>query len=503
MARVINYPCPLVLLHQKKGWKLSAVDNSEENALNPLEPLQTKGALLTKGKKTIEIGIINQTPYTTKNYDDLLIFSIEGDIKLPGGIKIGSSTDKLTSLYGKPARSYKYSEKATLLQYVKPTQNDDTHSYTSKGIEILTEAKKVTNIELTNVEIKYKDLIVKVDKPYTYTKPAKLSNNFLDCTFQLEGDYYSLPAPFSAFLDNKFTIRGWLPDSIRYSNKDELKYLSPYYNVLPPGRVYTYVLTRNKKNIIVDIKNEYDTYQYAKDCTVIGIRCLSVDKVGFSTLKLPGNITIGSTEKTLLTALGDTPYICYNKRQIINYLNDFVYENAKSWNRYVLYDFSNTSLDQEIVPYIGKVAIDVVDGKVKEISISKLNKGSLGSIHPKCLTVKPDENCQLSEDEMIKFLCYNGDGHSSIWREKYYAMIFKPSGYFNAYSHAGEPWFLMCGDTVDDTASFTIDTKKQIILVKDYNRTIKLHYTIHSYFEMMIQIEGEDQVYYFYPRDYK
>ncbi len=102
-----------------------------------------------------------------------------------------------------------------------------------------------------------------------------------------------------------------------------------------------------------------------------------------------------------------------------------------------------------------------------------------------------------TEEQIIDYLCYAGDDYSH-WREEYYALVFDKTGYFSCYdAQAGNPWLLLYGDTVEGTASYSVDVENQAIIVEDYERTITLHYNIISDTAMQITVEADDTVYEF------
>lgn len=164
----------------------------------------------------------------------------------------------------------------------------------------------------------------------------------------------------------------------------------------------------------------------------------------------------------------------------------------------------NKEIKDKIIPYIGKVSYDIVNGIVKEINFTRLNNGNLGFINEDDLisaTDDPLEKYNYSKEEMIDLLSYDDENETSNWSENNYVMLFNKSGYFSAYdAGAGNPWLLLYGDTVEGNASYTIDAEKHLILVEDYKRTIKIHYTILSSFEIKMTLDESNISYYFYKR---
>jgi hypothetical protein len=485
-----------------KGWTISNETDQSYISGSSLAPLGEAYINLIKGSKNLYIGIINGSTVKSADLNDFLVYQIHGDISLPGGVTNGTSLDEVLRLYGTPKKMKKVKNSWVQLPYIESVIDYNQNSYISQGIRLLSECNKITSIELSNLNIKLEDYVVAPDNSFPYHKPDGLGTDIMNFAFKLEQQYYMLPAPLKEFTNNGFLIKGILNTEIAGAESYALENLAPAGTALAPENTISLVLEKGKSIFVVDLRNEYDTFQTYRECTVIKVRFLTLKKGITATLS--GNVKVGSTEQELLKALEKYPYAKYSRHQLENFLQVYTYLDGEVRSRYEAYVFTEPLSDvSKQQAYIGKISYDIVDGIVKEISFSHLNRGELGSVNSLDIISPSDSNenpFSFTNEEFIDFLCYS-DKEYHYWQELNNVMIFKKNGYFNAYdAGAGNPWLLLYGDTVDGEASFTVDTTKNLIIVQDYERVINLHYTILSSFEMKIRVEGEKQDYYFYKR---
>lgn len=485
-----------------KGWTMKTESNEPFDLSRSLYALESAFVLLSKGDKNISLSLINGGTTQSNKYDEFLVYSISGDVTLPGGITIGSSLDDVLNRYGKP-ENFKQIDKTWIrLPYITPIVSENKEFHPTKGIELLLEKDKVISIQLNHFDANVEDYVVKADKPFIYTKPKELSNNILDFSFKLGDQYYIIPAPLSEFLDQGYSMKGYSYSELPTIESGTLDNLWKPSKVLAPQSTIYAVLEKGKSVLLLELKNEYDSYQYYKDCTVTKIRFLH-SKNGINAT-LSGGIKLGTTEAELVNILKEQPYVKYTGKQVSGYFNNAFYEGNESWIRYEAYVFSDKlSSSKKYIPYVGSMTYDLLDGKVIDISYHYLNKGNIGTVHQIDLITPHDDDksrFQLTDEELLEYLCYRGDDYN-YWQESNYAMIFANDGSYHAYdAAAGNPWLLLYGDMVDGEASFTVEAKKNQIIIHDYERTITLHYTIGSSFELIIRIDDNPKEYYFYKR---
>ncbi len=119
----------------------------------------------------------------------------------------------------------------------------------------------------------------------------------------------------------------------------------------------------------------------------------------------------------------------------------------------------------------------------------------------KTVSNEKEDTYNYTKEEMIQFLCYN-NGDYSNWYESDYVLVFQKDGIFSCYdASAGNPWLLQYGDTVEGNASYSVDTKNNQIVVKDYDKDIIMNYTIVSNNEIEVKIEGIDEIFHFSKRN--
>jgi hypothetical protein len=485
-----------------RGWELKYQDGTDFNQSDFLKPLEQTYGLVQKGKEKHLVTIINQTPTRSNQYKTFLIYQIDGNLNLPGGITLTSTSAEVEKAYGAPKNSDWSNPNWSVFRYKNPSTNYTEDSrFLSNGIELYTDKGKVKMIQLSHLDINLLDLVKRPENPYPYKTPSKTGSDLFTYTFSIANKNYSLPAPLSTFLTDGYQIKGIFNVEPIDIDKVILETLGKAGKVLAPSETLTLVLDKNDKIIIVTIKNEYDSFQYYKDCSVIGVRVLPL--ANGAAYKLPGNISIGSSENDLTSNIKGQSYIRYDYEQLVEYMHESSYYYNSDWVRYEVYALDSSKSEGNKIPYKGKVIFDVIDGKVREISVLRANKDPLGTVNKNDIlntTDNESDRYNYSEEEMINFLCYNGDKYSS-WSEVNYVMTFNKKGHFTCYdAGAGNPWFLKYGDTVEGEASYTIDAKNKLILVEDYDRTINIHYNIVSSFEIDITIDDNPRVYKFYRR---
>ena len=501
----VSYQLPIKMGDlTSKGWKLITQSGTDFKTDVLLAPLGEVYAVLKKGKEYLYITMINQMIHESNKYNEFLIYHIEGNIKLPGGISINSSVSDVKKKYGKIINSNGADDYWSLLQYINPVHkySADNHLIID-GIEMYAEKGKVSTVSMQHFNINLLDMVAKIDQPYQYDTPSQLGKNMFNYTFGLKDHFYELPAPLSAFLDQGFIVSGIIADELFGNEQVALNNLGKKGVVLAPGETIPLILKKKNKVIAVQLKNEYGSFQYYKDCTIVNVRMLPFNTG--ATCTIAGNIQIGSSEEELIASFGDMSYARYSNQQLEAHLNIMTYSTYDNWVRYEVYEQNeNNETKDKMIPYTGKVSYDIVNGIVKEINFTRLNNGNLGYINEDDLilaTDDPKDKYNYSKEEMIDFLSYDDENETSNWSENNYVMLFNKSGYFSAYdAGAGNPWLLLYGDTVEGNASYTIDAEKHLILVEDYKRTIKIHYTILSSFEIKMTLEESNISYYFYKR---
>ncbi|MBH1941739.1 hypothetical protein I5677_12625 [Mobilitalea sibirica] len=498
-----TYQLPITLGQlTKKGWTLKTQLDEDYDTSTSLDPLEEVYTMLTKGDKSLPIVLINPKPHKSNHYEDFLICQIQGDVKIPGGITLNSTVDEVKKVYGNPVHTSGDSN-FSVLQYKTPIHRfTEDNRFKREGIVLNANKGKIEEIILSYVNINLEDLVMKINQPIPYEIPAKLGTDFFSFTFAIDGKFYRLPSPLSVFINQGFHIKGTATDEHIYSKQLALRNVKQTQELLAPGKSLSLFLEKKDKILVVQIKNEYDSYQYLIDCTVVNVKFLPL-KSGI-TYNLPEDIDIGTTQEELIAFLSNVPYAHYDRQQLEAYYNIYTYSNYEDWVRYEVYDLDVSDIQEDgSIPYRGKTTFDLINGSVKEINYTRYSNDYIGyTVEDDLISTDntQEEKYNYSNEEMIDFLCYNKKGYS-YWSETNYAMVFDKSGYFSAYdAAAGNPWILRYGDTADGTASYTIDSENQLIIVEDYQRTITIHYKILTSFEIEIKLEGSNEIFHFYKR---
>lgn len=330
----VSYQLPIKMGDlTSKGWKLITQSGTDFETDILLAPLGEVYAVLKKGNEYLYITMINQMIHESNKYNEFLIYHIEGNIKLPGGISINSSVSDVKKKYGKIINSNGVDDYWALLQYINPVHkySADNHLIID-GIEMYAEKGKVSTVRMQHLNINLLDMVAKIDQPYPFDTPSQLGENMFNYTFGLEDHFYKLPAPLSVFLNQGFTVSGIIADELFDNEQVALNNLGKKGEVLAPGETIPLILKKGNKVIAVQLKNEYGSFQYYKDCTIINVRMLPLNTG--ATFTIAGDIQIGSSEEELLASFGDMTYAHYSNQQLEAHLNIMTYSTYDNWVRY-------------------------------------------------------------------------------------------------------------------------------------------------------------------------
>jgi len=237
------------------------------------------------------------------------------EVTLAKDIKLNVSTEEdIINAYGTPTSTFDMFDTKTLT-YGGNFTNQITLTLDS-------ESTVLQQIEIRNhKELKGGDNSVYYDIPAVssnYTPPTQLGDDVYDYAFLLEGNYYSLPCPFSALEANGFTISD--------ESKDE---------VIPSGADKGCYLDYNGKKLSVSMRNfSYFATDFT-NCYITNITVMS-DTNDFCDLTLSGNIKLGTNEASLLDVINSHEYELYGDEQDKSYyLNQpglSEYSNRRDFN---------------------------------------------------------------------------------------------------------------------------------------------------------------------------
>lgn len=130
----------------------------------------------------------------------------EGDVFLPGGIQLMTSTrDDVLAAYGNPEDSYD-SDKYPYDNYSEDFYQNVKCTYRHEEGDVLYEIQIRNFVEPKGYDHGEVDTTTVPEITQKYTAPTELSDNLFDYTVEFAGDYYVLPAPVSEFIKNGWTI---------------------------------------------------------------------------------------------------------------------------------------------------------------------------------------------------------------------------------------------------------------------------------------------------------
>jgi len=201
---------------------------------------------------------------------------------LPGGITVNSSYEDIISAYGEPSYTYSTTES---LAY---------GPHYSSEILFKIQDEKIREISVSNKTV-FPNTPIDLSAPPSeisdYVPPTELGTSPESFIINLEGDFYTLPAPITAFLSN-----GWEFASDPHAEIVSAKKRS---NDL----IY---LRKNNQFLFMPVSNYSDTVQPLFFCFIDSFEVSISSRIHRNqiSLELPGNITIHSSPNEILAAYG-------------------------------------------------------------------------------------------------------------------------------------------------------------------------------------------------------
>lgn len=470
----VTYQLPLkVSAFEKEGWVLTRDD----------EKMWSFGiayTTMTKGDKTIDVGIINPTDAETDDYSNMLVFSIRGsELTLPGKITKGSTKSEVLNAYGtpyhkdskeKPEGKTEIYDSNYYMSYIdKDFKQTAYESISAAEITIYSNDDKVTSMEMKYLDLDLDSIISKNEPTISYDAPVSLGKSILSFHVKLEGDLYRIPAPFTDFIDN-----GWKMTGIYNSNtyKLETKELPKYIGVTG---YLTIGLKKNGHVIYVEVANEDKTIQKLQNCTV---RSVSFTNKNTPVFTLPNKVTSLPTEKKLISTYKNDTYIKSNKNKVTKY--SYYHDRTEGYpNKYHQHSDGY---------YNGVVNFEISSGKVSKVTIKRTTLDYIGT---HSVTVK-EKAVKIKTNEEVKEYFLYSNFSSSTWRNSAgYVIQFGKDNSIHAYNAgSGNPWFLQSGDFVDAVATYSFDADHNTIIINDYDRTIKVKYNVINSERVFITVNG-------------
>lgn len=265
------------------------------------------------------------------------------EVELPLGITNLSSKEDLLKAYGEPSEIEKRSNGYEDFRYEIVYNSLVIVTFDDKGI--------IRRIEMDNIsdilDEKGEKLITsgfvtgKIPKEILeYKRPDKISNNYLDYSFKVKDEIYSLPVPVNIFLNDGWTIIGGHPT---------LKSMQSDYSAI-------YLMKENKRLKVI-LRN-YSSKEQNKENT--WVTSVSPDGSRFREGTLPieifSGIQNGMEEEDLLKIIKDLPY------------------DKSDYSDFVLY-----TIKENFVQYY-EVSVNKTSGQVSHIRVSmepnSLNKAT-------------------------------------------------------------------------------------------------------------------------------
>ena len=277
------------------GWELS----SREDPDMKISTNSYGFVSFNKGKNSVSAEVMN-LGINEVGLEDSLIGGITVDgsydidltsvsVKLPGGIELGKSTlDDIKAAYGEPSDTYEGD------LYTKVTYEKDT--YQEVELSVFKDDNTLKKVDMENLEEPegYDKGAVSDEVPdivTAYKAPDALGSDMLDTAVEYMGDFYSLPAPVSAF-----TANGW-----EIQNAEDTPYVE--------GNGLAFIdMMKNNQSIHFSVYNETENATALENCFVRELSFATYDPESIA-MKLSGDITLGADKAELIKMADEKGYI--------------------------------------------------------------------------------------------------------------------------------------------------------------------------------------------------
>ena len=297
------------------GWELS----SREDPDMKISTNSYGFVSFNKGKNSVSAEVMN-LGINEVGLEDSLIGGITVDgsydidltsvsVKLPGGIELGKSTlDDIKAAYGDPSDTYEGD------LYTKVTYEKDT--YQEVELSVFKDDNTLKKVDMENLEEPegYDKGAVSDEVPdivTAYKAPDALGSDMLDTAVEYMGDFYSLPAPVSAF-----TANGW-----EIQNAEDTPYVE--------GNGLAFIdMMKNNQSIHFSVYNETENATALENCFVRELSFATYDPESIA-MKLSGDITLGADKTELIKRADEKGYI---SEENDDYLRIYPNKDAKIRN---------------------------------------------------------------------------------------------------------------------------------------------------------------------------
>ena len=297
------------------GWELS----SREDPDMKISTNSYGFVSFNKGKNSVSAEVMN-LGINEVGLEDSLIGGITVDgsydidltsvsVKLPGGIELGKSTlDDIKAAYGDPSDTYEGD------LYTKVTYEKDT--YQEVELSVFKDDNTLKKVDMENLEEPegYDKGAVSDEVPdivTAYKAPDALGSDMLDTAVEYMGDFYSLPAPVSAF-----TANGW-----EIQDAEDTPYVEG-------GGIAFIDMMKNNQSIHFSVYNETENATALENCFVRELSFATYDPESIA-MKLSGDITLGADKAELIKMADEKGYI---SEENDDYLRIYPNKDAKIRN---------------------------------------------------------------------------------------------------------------------------------------------------------------------------
>lgn len=478
----VKYTLPVTMKEiLANGWKVQESEYFEKVQFG-YEVLHD--IVLEKDNKAVAVRAVNINPVTNNDYENYLIYSIEGRADLLTVKEVTSSTsvDAMLKIMGKPHLMggktenaiYTYTNnkdgnKYTVYCFQDQDRINATNSYiASSYISFMYNDQgklvesNVESIFLDTRDILDQQVIVQKD----YVEPSKVQDKATSFTFELDSKCYQLPVPVSELIEN-----GW-------GISDKVK--NEYYVA---NCEFVVDLVKDNQTIKANIKNEEDSPQKIENFT---ITTLYIDGNTTAKYKIPGNIKLGTKKATILSSFMSEKRYEYNKPPYLKYWN---YQEQKDFTFYSYYNMIpqtdgnkfHTYADRD---YDGCLIVGLANEKVAVITYSYTPGELIGSLKA---TTK-EKNVELTSDQDA-FDFFNYSSTRSLWEGiGGQRIIFTRDGLVDSIDES-EEWF--SGD-VPQPCTFDYKDQSFTISFRGTSNKLKVKYNILSSERVIFYVKGRE-----------
>lgn len=272
----------------------------DEEDTETISPNEYSWADYTKGDLTI-LGYIVNLGINTVTYGEAQVGGMsiddydmedapETEIRLPGGIEYGVSTEEdIIAAYGTPSDTYEGDLYKKLTYEYDSYREWELYIYNESGVLEEIDMRNFVVDEEANAEAAAAVSSEPTEEVLAYTTPEELGDDPMSFTVEFAGDLYQLPVPVSVFLEN-----GW-------------KLMEEYSDTVISGYSFGWVyLLKDNQEFRSIVRNYNPNAAVLENCFVVSVEG-DVNGTNLP-ITIPGGVSLGMSNEEVLAALEGVDY---------------------------------------------------------------------------------------------------------------------------------------------------------------------------------------------------